>query len=124
MPSGAGTRAAPLIERFGADDPGGALAVLAVHGRDQTPDFMREIASRLDDADTAWRAVQSRSTADHARRRPRDATRCRESRDGLDRADGRWVIMRSPDGRIGQPARLPAAWWILLRWAVAVSVAP
>jgi predicted esterase len=54
MPSGAGTRAAPLIERFGADDPGSALAVLAVHGRDQTPDVMREIAARLDDADTAW----------------------------------------------------------------------
>ena len=54
MPSGAGTRAVPLIERFGSDDPGRALAVLAVHGRDQTPDVMREIAARLDDADTAW----------------------------------------------------------------------
>jgi predicted esterase len=53
--SGTGTRATPRIERFGAaDDPCTALAVLAVHGRDQTPAFMQEIAARLDDADTAW----------------------------------------------------------------------
>ena len=55
MRSGTGTRAAPTIERFGAaDDPGTSLAVLAVHGRDQTPAFMEGIAARLDDANTAW----------------------------------------------------------------------
>lgn len=55
MGSGTGARAAPTVERFGtADDPGGTLAVLAVHGRDQTPAFMRGIAARLQDPDTAW----------------------------------------------------------------------
>ena len=55
MQSGTGTRAAPTVERFGAaDDPASTLAVLAVHGRDQTPAVMREIAARLDDPGTAW----------------------------------------------------------------------
>jgi phospholipase/carboxylesterase len=55
MRSGTGTRAAPTIERFGAaEDPASSLAVLAVHGRSQTPAFVRGIEARLDDPDTAW----------------------------------------------------------------------
>jgi phospholipase/carboxylesterase len=51
------------VTRWGADEADAPLVVLALHGRDQDPAFMRAVAERVDLPELAWRlpAADARS---------------------------------------------------------------
>ena len=51
------------VSRWGADEADASLVVLALHGRDQEPAFMRGVAQRVDLPQLAWRlpAADARS---------------------------------------------------------------
>ena len=51
------------VSRWGAEEADASLVVLALHGRDQDPAFMQEVAERVDLPELAWRfpAADARS---------------------------------------------------------------